>query len=73
MSDTTEIAATQPRTQRFYCPGCDEYHEAGSLPEAVRREGERIKRESEQSVTRITLREQEANNDINQINSQSIR
>jgi len=36
--------------QRFYCEGCQEYHEAESLLEAVRREGERIRLEKEMAT-----------------------
>jgi hypothetical protein len=49
MTMTTE----QVRTQTFYCPGCDSYHEAESLLEVVRLEAEKIKRE--QSAPIITL------------------
>jgi len=34
---------TQPRAQRFYCPGCCEWHETSRLLEAVREEAERIR------------------------------
>ena len=44
MSD--QATPTQPRTQRFYCPGCREWHTAPSLLEAVRREGERMRLET---------------------------
>lgn len=43
----TDQTATQPRTQTFYCEGCQERHEAESLLESVRREGERIRLEKE--------------------------
>jgi len=36
-----------PHTQRFYCEGCQTWHETESLLEAVRAESERIRLEKE--------------------------
>jgi hypothetical protein len=45
VSNTTETPTTQIRTQRYYCPGCQEWHETESLLEAVRVAAERIRME----------------------------
>jgi len=42
----------QPRTQRFYCKGCQEYHEAPRLLDAVKAEAERIRIEQLNSSDR---------------------
>lgn len=38
-----QTTPTQPRTQRFYCPGCREWHESPRLLDAIRSEAERIR------------------------------
>jgi hypothetical protein len=45
MDVTIDQISSQPRPQRFYCPGCQEYHETESLLEAVRAEAEKIRQE----------------------------
>jgi len=45
MTTTDQTTPTQP----FYCPGCQQWHEAESLLEMVRREDERIRLEKERS------------------------
>jgi hypothetical protein len=40
-----QTTPTQPRTQRFYCKGCQEWHETPRLLDAVREEAERIRLE----------------------------
>jgi len=42
---TDQTTLTQPRSQRFYCSGCCEWHETPRLLEAVREEAERIRLE----------------------------
>jgi len=46
---TDQTASTQPRPQRFYCEGCQQWHEVESLLEAVRAEAEKIRLEKERS------------------------
>jgi hypothetical protein len=39
----TETSNLATPTQRFYCEGCQEYHEVESLLDAVREEAERMR------------------------------
>jgi hypothetical protein len=42
---TIDQTSTQPRSQRFYCEGCNSWHEAESLLEAVQWESEQVEKE----------------------------
>ena len=50
---TADQTATRLRTQRFYCEGCQQWHEVESLLEAVRLEAEQIEKENNDDRNKI--------------------